>query len=207
MAYADATRQALLPAAKPLDCPDCGVSGALQIGWKPDRVGGTSRVEYRCVTPKCRGYLPARADGSPVGKPGNAITRSARKVLQERLGDVWRQADAVASEMLVAAGKKPLRSLKARRLAQTHGRKLLYAWVAAQLRRGSSEARVAQMSLDDCDRISKALTKIGCDFRAVVAWSKGRRGRAKRSDGASGRRGGKAAAGPDQAADLHRPGD
>lgn len=204
MAYHDATRTTLLPNAKPLDCPDCGEAGALRIDWKPDSVGGSSRVLYRCVTPKCRGMLGARADGSPVGAPGDARTRSGRKVLQERLGRIWRQASVVASEMLVAAGKPPLRSEKARRVAQAHGRALLYRWVAWKLKRDSSKARVSQMNAFDLSTIAAALGGINDDFRAVVAWSKARRKHANRRSGAKDGGGGAARSG--QAARRGRTG-
>jgi hypothetical protein len=176
MAYDDATRTSLLPSAKPLDCPDCGVAGALRIDWKDDRVGGASRVLYRCVTPKCRGTLAARSDGSPVGTPADARTRSGRKVLQERLGRIWRQADGVASEMLVAEGKTPLRRRESKQLAQARGRELLYRWVAWTLRRDSSKARVSQMDAFDLSTVAAACDGIKDDFRAVVAWSKSRKG-------------------------------
>jgi hypothetical protein len=175
MAYADAHRLALLPNVRPLDCPDCGEAGALRLDWKPESVGGSSRVVYACVTPRCRGTLPARADGSPVGTPADARTRSGRRVLQERLGRIWRQADVVASEMLVAAGKRPLRTDRARKVAQAHGRALLYRWVAWTLKRDSSKSRVTQMDGFDLSTIAAACDTIKDDFRAIVAWSKTRR--------------------------------
>lgn len=66
-----------------MKCPDCGAPMVL--------IEGRYRPFYGCVRyPKCRGTHGCHQDGRPMGLPGNAATRRARRRAHDVFDRLWR---------------------------------------------------------------------------------------------------------------------
>lgn len=155
-----------LPNVAPLDCPDCGGRGTLRLAWKPARVSTwrSAEFDYRCATPGCRGYLPARRDGSPRGRPGDCETRRLRKALERRLRQLW----AVAPILRARTLGHELNDDEFRR-ACNDGRAAVSRWLAKQLGLETSASRTGQL---DRNQVSRALDLCrGMTFGKVARWN------------------------------------
>lgn len=155
-----------LPIVTPLDCPDCGQAGTLALAWKPPMAQGLDGVPwtYQCRTPECPGFLLARRDGSPVGRPGDAETRRLRKALERRLASIRAAAPSLRARTLGHA----LNAEEFRR-ACNDGRVAVSRWLAKQLGLETSSSRVAQLDKEQARRALELCA--GVTFREVARWN------------------------------------
>jgi ssDNA-binding Zn-finger/Zn-ribbon topoisomerase 1 len=69
--------------AKPIDCPECGAPMLLRRG--------EFRLFFGCTRwPLCDGTHGAHPDGTPLGVPGNAETKAARRKAHDALAKIER---------------------------------------------------------------------------------------------------------------------
>lgn len=106
-----------------LVCADCGAPmQALKGPWGPF---------YGCTRyPACKGRHSAHADGSPMGTPGNAETRAARRAAHAAVDPLWK-------------------------LGMMH-RRAVYQWLARLFDR--KDVHIGALNVADCQRVVDAAT-------------------------------------------------
>ena len=118
-----------VPQAAPVTvlCPECGASMALRRG----RYG----LFYGCVEFRatgCSGVHGAHADGTPLGKPGDAATRLARIRAHRALDSLWKLGGKLSR-----AGA--------------------YRWMQRALGLSKREAHIGRMTREQCDALIAAV--------------------------------------------------
>ena len=136
-----------------LVCPDCGAELILQN--KPDGWQGRSRLVYLCQNwPICRGLASAHPDGRPCGKPADAYTRNARKLVHELFDPLWRNAPSKSQQ-------------KARIDA--------YAWLSAHCGIPKKECHISMMDLPQLRQVWRVIKQNSPTPESIEDWVNARR--------------------------------
>jgi ssDNA-binding Zn-finger/Zn-ribbon topoisomerase 1 len=74
-----------------LECAECGSVMRLRITDRFKYGNGKPRMFYSCIRwPTCNGTHGCHPDGSPLGIPGDAITKKYRREAHERFDQLWK---------------------------------------------------------------------------------------------------------------------
>jgi len=106
-----------------LQCGECRVA-VMRL------IAGRRGLFYGCSSyPACTGTHGAHPDGSPLGNPGDARTREARKLAHDAFDMLWK------------AGKM--------------SRDEAYQWLSRKLKINRSSAHISRFDVETCERVIK----------------------------------------------------
>ena len=150
------TRQKREVQCASLICPDCGAKLILQN--KPAGWHGGGKFVYLCQNwPRCRGLLSAHPDGRPCGKPADAYTRNARKIVHELFDPLWRNDKS-----------------KPRQKARIDA----YSWLSAHCGIPKKECHISMMDLPQLRQVWRVIKQNSPTPESIEEWvnaSKGSR--------------------------------
>lgn len=115
-----------------LRCAEEGCAGVLCLWWSQD----LGRYWYGCDHfPKCRGSLPARIDGSPVGEPRKKSLQAARNAAHNAFDTLWKDKHV--------------------------SRTAAYKWLQKVMKLTPDQAHMYQMSEEQCAEVIRLVAKKG----------------------------------------------
>lgn len=132
-----------MPDAAPCLCGECGAAARPATG--AEVYGPRSRFAEVALwlCPGCGAYVGAREDGSPLGTPAGATTRSARKAAHAYFDQLWRGPDA------------------------TMTRSAAYRWLQREFCLSAAEAHIGRMGAGTAWAVVRRLRELGYRTGAV----------------------------------------
>lgn len=117
---------------------------------------------YGCEDyPRCDGTLGANPDGSPVGIPGTAADRLARRRAHEALDPIWRNCMSEYGEPNGRSEKELLSIARGR----------VYRWLAHELGGlTSAECHIGNFNEEKCEQVVAICQ--GATYAEIRAWCK-----------------------------------
>jgi ssDNA-binding Zn-finger/Zn-ribbon topoisomerase 1 len=117
-------------------CPECGTTMLLKTS--------SFGVFYGCRGyPVCEGSHGARRDGTPLGTPADAETKTARVEAHKVFDKLWQPGGRMT-------------------------RNQAYLWLQKAMAKGPDEAQIGHFSLIECNKLLKKLKEIGIHVQSAT---------------------------------------
>lgn len=140
------SKAATLP---PIPCPDC--SGEMHLQKKPHSWRGGSDWVYLCENyPQCRGLMSAHPNGKPLGKPADAYTRRARRMVHRIFDPLWLNAP------------------------ERCARRRAYQWLALHMGIPEKECHISMMNIEQLRHAWRTIVKEKPTPKIIREWAKGK---------------------------------
>lgn len=149
-------------------CGECGSAMVLR------HRKGDNKPFWGCTKwPDCRGTHGAHPDGTPMGKPGDAPTRLARRQCHAVFDPLWTQADT-----LYDLPKHPGARVRERAKVLRIAKKRAYEWLAEVMEMHPDDCHIGAFNVEQChSAIAKCQgqTPAGVRAWAQAKWLKERK--------------------------------